>query len=99
MEARFGGPQRDPQLGRDVGQRHAEVVVHDHDGPPFGIEPSECRVEELAIGHVGRRVAGEGVRDRSQLNLNDATPTSTRDVKAGVNGQSMEPWLKAVWVA
>ena len=50
MEARLGGPQRDAQGGRHLGQRHPQEVVQDDDRAPLRIEVLERLVEQLAVG-------------------------------------------------
>ncbi len=82
METGLGGPKRDAEGVRHVGQRHPEEVVHDDHGSPFGIDLAERVVEDLAVGDRGRDVTGRRGVDRSQLDFDRPTPTPTRHVDA-----------------
>ena len=78
MVSGLGGPDRDPEGRRHVGQRHPEVVVQDDDRALLGSEAPERQVEQIAIGderlHVGHRrsVERRAARPRSAVALDVA---------------------------
>lgn len=99
MQPGLRGPERDAQLGGNVGQRQSHEVVQDDDGAPFRFEPAERLVEELALGDFGGGVANEGREDWIECHLVHATTSPSCDVEAGVDGQSVEPGVEPVGVA
>ena len=99
MEPGLRGPERDPQLRGDLGQRHPNEVMEHHDGSPLGLEPAEGFIEKLSLGHVRGHVAAEGFEEGRQLDLVHATATPAREIEARMDGQAVEPGVEAVRVA
>jgi hypothetical protein len=99
MEPGLRGPERDPQLRGDLGQRHPDEVMENDDGAPLGLEPAESLVEKLPFGHVRGHVAAEGFGHGRQLDLVDATATPSCEVEARVGCQSVEPGVEPIRVA
>lgn len=99
MEPGLRGPERDVQLGGNVGQRQSNEVVEDDDRPPFRFEPAERLVEELALGEIRSGVANERRGNRIEGHLVHTAASPPRDVEAGMNGQSVEPGIESVEVA
>ncbi len=99
MEPGLRSPERDVQLRGDLGQRHPNEVVEDHDGAPFGLKPAERFVEKLPLGHIRRHVAAEGFEERCELDLVYATATPAREIETRMDGQAVEPGVESVRVA
>ena len=58
----LGGPDRDPERRRHVGQRHPEVVVQDDDRALLGLRGAGAPVEQVAIGDDRGEVGDRPVR-------------------------------------
>ena len=99
MEPGLRGPERDPQLRGDLGQRHPNEVMEHHDGAPLGLEPAEGFIEKLSLGHVRGHVAAEGFEEGRQLDLVHAAAAPAREIEARMDGQAVEPGVEPVRVA
>ena len=99
METGLCGPEGDAQGARNVGQGHAEEVVHDDDGTPFGVEVPERVVEQLAVGDRRRDVAAGWGMDRGQLDFDRPAPPTACDIDAGVDDELAQPGIELVGVA
>ena len=73
--------------------------MHDDDGAPLGIEPLQRTVELVAVGDRQRDVADERSVDRVELDLDDAPPPVTEEIKAGMHEEPVEPGVEPVRVA
>ena len=93
------GSEGDPQRDGDVGQRHPEVVVQDHDGAPLRRQLAQRAVDELALGNVGRRIANGRHGQGRELDFDGTTAAASRRVETGIHGEAMEPGVEPVRVA
>lgn len=99
MQPRLGRSQRDAEGVGNVGERHAEIDVHDHEGSPIGLEGAESTVEQIPLGDGGGGIARIGNVCLGQLHLDCALTSTTRKAEAGVDRQPVEPGIPAVRVA
>ena len=99
MEPGLCRSQRDPQLGRDIRQRQAQVVVQDDNGAPLRLEPAERLVEKVTISDRRGRIRNGWTRERRELDLDDATLAAPRNIEAGMDGQAVQPGLEPLRVA
>src|SRR5690242_9762329 len=93
MQARLRGGKRDPERGRGIGQRVAEVVVQDDERPMLRLEPVERSLDEVTVREVTTRVAARGLVDGQDLDLDWAPPASAGLVEAAVDQEAMEPGI------
>ena len=101
MEPGLGGADRDADRGRDVGQRHPEVVVQDDDRAQLGSQPpggrrraARGRRRSTAMSPIGRSVDRRAARPRS-----GRRPRRRRMIDAGPDHEPMQPCLEPVRVA
>jgi len=66
-------------------------------GPPIRIRDGPSI--EIAVGQTTGHVRGRWDVQGRELDLDRSSSPTTRDVDAGVDGQSMQPGIKAVRVA
>ena len=97
--AGLGGPERDPECRRHVGQRHPEVVVQDDDRALLGSEAPERQLEQVAVGDDGCHVGHRRSVDRQQLDLDRPAASTSEDVDAGAEDETAEPGLEAIRIA
>jgi hypothetical protein len=99
VEAGLGGPQRDAERARDIGQRHSEEVVHHDDGPRFGVEVTQRLVQDIAVDDRGREVADDRIVDRGQFDFDRPVTATTQDIDAGVDDKLAEPGVESLGIA
>jgi hypothetical protein len=99
MEPGLRRPEWNAKLRGDLGQRHSHEVVEDDDGAPLGREVTERLIEELALRHVRRRVAGERFGERRHLDLVHPPLPAAGDVEARVGCQAVEPGVEPLRIA
>ena len=73
-------------------------MEHD-DRAPAGLECPQAAVEEVAIDHRRREVAGRRDVDRGQLDFDRTPLAAAHDVETRIDEQSMEPGVEPVDVA
>ena len=98
MQPGLGGPERDTQGIRHLGQRHPQEVVHATIAR-FRVEAPERLVEQVAIDEGGREVGWRRRLDRGQLDLDRATSPTADEVETGVDGQPVKPGVETIGVA
>ena len=99
MEARLDRSNRDVKGCRDLGQRHANEVVQDHDRPALLVEAAHRAVDEGSIRHGDGRIgSGRGEQWRD-LDLDRSSPATARQVETRVDSQSIDPGIEPVRIA
>jgi hypothetical protein len=99
MQARLGGPGRDPERDRNLGQRQTKEVVEHDDRSMIDIEAPQSLVEELAVGDVGGWVGWTGQVEHVELDLDRPSLAAADEVQARSHGQSMKPGVEPSGIA
>ena len=97
----LGGPDRDVEDVRCLGERQVEVVVQDHHGALVDRQRAEARAPcgRVRAPRTARsgRIAVSGSGSHGQLHQG-APPLLLRELVAGAHGQAVEPGLPRVGV-
>ena len=98
MKAGLGGPDRDVEAIRYLGQRQIEVVVEDEHGPLLEGQPPEGSFELVPILDGERVVGAVGALDRQDSDLGRPAPSTPGLRVTGIGQDPVEPGLEAIRV-
>ncbi len=99
MEPGLRGPEGDAQRLRHVGQRHPEEVMEDDDRSPLGFERPERAVDLVTVDDAAAEI-GDGWRKHwMELHLDRPSTSTSEEIEAGVDEQSMDPGVESLDVA
>ena len=98
-EAGLRRADRDAEGLGDGRNGHPDVVVEDQDGPLIGAQPPEAAFQLVAVGHQAREIADRRRAHRREFDFDRPSTLPPGNVKAGVDDQTMEPGVEAIWVA
>ena len=73
--------------------------MHHDDGPRFGVEVTQCLVQDVAVDDRGREVADHRIVDRRQFDLDRPVTATTQDIDAGVDDELAEPGVEPLGIA
>jgi hypothetical protein len=99
MESRLGGPEGNAERARRLGQRQADVIAQDEDGPMLGLKPGHGPIELVAKGEIRQLVHSADEIERTELHLDRPAPAAADQIEARVDGQAVEPGIEPVRVA
>ena len=99
MEARLDRSNGDVKGCRDLGQRHANEVVQDHDCPALLVEAAHRAVDEGSIRHGDGRIGSGRSEQWRDLDLDRSSPATPGQVETCVDSQAIDPGIEPVRIA
>jgi len=99
MQTGLRGPERDPERGRDFGQRLVEEEMGDDDGPHPRIELAERSLHLVTIHDQRAGIPSRDLDRRGELDFDDTAATPPQDGQTGPDDDPVDPGIEPVGVA